>query len=89
MNYLIGDIGNTNIKICKINSRFKIINTYLFETKNSKLERNLNQKLRMIINKNTNQKVLFSSVVPNTYKRIKKILLKRKMKIFEIKDFNL
>ena len=28
MNYLIGDIGNTNIKICKINSNFKIINNY-------------------------------------------------------------
>ena len=33
MNYLIGDIGNTNIKICKINKKFKIIKTYLFETK--------------------------------------------------------
>ena len=23
MNYLIGDIGNTNIKICKIDNKFK------------------------------------------------------------------
>ena len=32
MNYLIGDIGNTNIKICKTDKKFKIIKTYLFET---------------------------------------------------------
>ena len=25
MNYLIGDIGNTNIKICKLNKKFKSI----------------------------------------------------------------
>ena len=46
MNYLIGDIGNTNIKICKINSNFKIINTYLFETKKSNFETNLNRRLK-------------------------------------------
>ena len=38
MNYLIGDIGNTNIKICKINKNFKIVNTYIFQTKNLDLE---------------------------------------------------
>jgi len=64
MNYLIGDIGNTNIKICKTNKRFKIIKTYLFETKNPSLEANLNRKLKQIVKKNTNKKVLFSSVVP-------------------------
>ena len=55
MNYLIGDIGNTNIKICKINSNFKIINTYLFETKKTNFEANLNRKLKKIIN---NYKIL-------------------------------
>ena len=40
MNYLIGDIGNTNIKICKLNKKFKIIKTYFFSTKNSGLEIN-------------------------------------------------
>ena len=37
MNYLIGDIGNTNIKICKLNKKFKIIKSYLFETKDRRL----------------------------------------------------
>ena len=50
MNYLIGDIGNTNIKICKINRKFKIIKTYLFETKNPSLDTNLNRILKQIVN---------------------------------------
>ena len=89
MNYLIGDIGNTNIKICKINNKFKIINTYLFDTKNLSLEKDLNNKLKQIINTNINNKVLFSSVVPKAYKKIEKIFKRKKFKVFEIKKFNL
>ena len=73
MNYLIGDIGNTNIKICKTNRNFKVINTYLFQTKNPNLERDLNRKLKQIIRKNTNKKILFSSVAPKVYRKIIKI----------------
>ena len=89
MNYLIGDIGNTNIKICKLNKNFKIIKTYLFDTKSTTLESSLSKKLVQIVKKNTNQKVLFSSVVPNVYRKISKIFKRKKMKIFEIKKFNL
>jgi len=89
MNYLIGDIGNTNIKICKINSNFKIINTYLFETKKSNFETNLNRRLKKIIKKNTNKNVLFSSVVPKIYKKISRIFRKNNLNVFEIKKFNL
>jgi len=89
MNYLIGDIGNTNIKICKINSNFKIINTYLFETKKTNFEANLNRKLKKIIKKNTNKNVLFSSVVPKIYKKISRNFKKNNLNVFEIKKFNL
>jgi len=89
MNYLIGDIGNTNIKICKLNKNFKIIKTYLFDTKSTTLESSLSKKLVQIVKKNTNQKVLFSSVVPNVYRKISKIFKRKKIKIFEIKNFNL
>ena len=41
------DIGNTNIKICKLNKKFEIINTYLFHTKSPNLNYNL-QKLVFI-----------------------------------------
>ena len=45
MNYLIGDIGNTNIKICKLNRNFKIINSYLFETKHLNLKKKAYDKI--------------------------------------------
>ena len=89
MNYLIGDIGNTNIKICKINKDFKIIETFLFETKDLNLEKVLNKKLFKIIKKDTNKNVLFSSVVPKIFKIVSKTFKKYKLKAFEIKKFNL
>ncbi len=45
MNYLIGDIGNTNIKICKLNQKFKIIKSYLFDTKDKQLLIQFKKKL--------------------------------------------
>ena len=89
MNYLIGDIGNTNIKICKIDRNFKIINSYLFETKNPSLEADLRKKLKYIVKNNTNKKVLFSSVVPKAYRKISKIFKRKNLRVFEIKKFNL
>ena len=89
MNYLIGDIGNTNIKLCKLNKNFKVIKTYIFQTKNPNLENNLNTKLKQLSKHNFNKKVLFSSVVPKVFKIISKILKKKKLKVFEIKNLNL
>ncbi len=89
MNYLIGDIGNTNIKICKVNKKFKITKTYLFNTKDPHLKKDLIKKFNKIINNNINKKVLFSSVVPNVFDTISKILKKNKFKVFEIKKFQL
>tara|TARA_Y100001936_G_C15675748_1_gene458498 strand:- start:34 stop:270 length:237 start_codon:yes stop_codon:yes gene_type:complete len=77
MNYLIGDIGNTNIKLCKLNKNFKVIKTYIFQTKNPNLENNLNTKLKQLSKHNFNKKVLFSSVVPKVFKIISKILKKK------------
>ena len=89
MNFLVGDIGNTNIKICKINNDFKIKKTYLFETTNANLEKVFKKKLNKIVDKNTNKNILFSSVVPIVYKKINRILKQKKYEIFEIKKFNL
>ena len=44
MNYLIGDIGNTSLKICKINNKFRIVKTFFFRTKSVYLEKNLKKK---------------------------------------------
>ncbi len=89
MNYLIGDIGNTNIKICRLNKKFKIINTYFFETKNSNLQTQLNKKLKFILKRQINKNILFSSVVPNIYKKISNIFKRKKFKVHEIKKFDI
>ena len=44
MNYLVGDIGNTNIKICKIDKKFRIKNTYLFNSKKLKFKKRIDCK---------------------------------------------
>ena len=89
MNYLVGDIGNTNIKICKLNKNFKIVKTFLFNTKDTKLEKNVKKNLNQLLEKNISNIILFSSVVPDVYKRIKKIFIKKKIKVFEVKKFKL
>ena len=89
MNYLVGDIGNTSIKICKIDKKFRIKNTYLFNSKSSNLKKELTAKIKNISEKNFNKKVLFSSVVPQVFNKIKFIFKKKKMQVYEIKNFNL
>ena len=78
MNYLVGDIGNTNIKICKIDKKFRIKNTYLFNSKSSNLKKELTAKIKSMSEKNINKNVLFSSVVPEVFNKIKFILKKKK-----------
>ena len=69
--YLIGDIGNTDIKIFLFNSKLKIIKKIRLSTS---LINNiyLYKKLKFLKKyQNKNIKILFCSVVPNTYKLIK------------------
>ena len=88
--YLIGDIGNTDIKICLFNQNLKLINQVRFKTVLSNknyLEKNLRfiKKYKLDI-----KKVLFSSVVPVIYKGIKNIIEKTiKVKCTELKQLRL
>tara|TARA_Y100000590_G_C15651886_1_gene989085 strand:- start:633 stop:1379 length:747 start_codon:yes stop_codon:yes gene_type:complete len=88
--YLIGDIGNTHIKICLFNSKLKLINKIRFSSNslnNKYLNRNLNFLKKY---KNQVHKILFSSVVPKAFKIIKKFLKKIfKIKCIELKNCNL
>ena len=79
--YLIGDIGNTDIKICLFSKNFKLIKQIRFKT--SLLNSQYLQKKLKIIKKYKPEliKVLFSSVVPIAYKKIKKSI----EKLFQIK----
>ena len=79
---LVGDIGNTETKICLINSKKKIVRKIIFLSKNITNKQLIN-KIKILKLKSKNiKKCLFCSVVPNTYKRIK-IYLK---KLYNIKD---
>jgi len=88
--YLVGDIGNTDVKICLFNSKLKLIKKIRFST-NFSTKKNLNRKLKFL-KKYDNQinKILFSSVVPKTYRIVKSCLKKIiKNKCTELKNCNL
>ena len=88
--YLIGDIGNSEIKICLVNKKNKIIKKINFPNSNLSFK-NLNKifgKLKKSFSKV--DKILFCSVVPNSFRLIKKFLkTKTKISCFEVKQLNL
>jgi type III pantothenate kinase len=89
MNYLVGDIGNTFIKLSILNDNFKIKKTYNLETNQIFKISFKNFFLNKIIKQKFNKKVLFSSVVPKAYKVIKDHLSQKKYKVIEIKNLKI
>ena len=88
--YLIGDIGNSEIKVCLINNQKKIIKKINFS--NSKISSSKISKSFKIFNRHLPKikKILFCSVVPTTFKLIKRYLNnKTKIKCNEIKELKL
>ena len=88
--YILGDIGNSETKIFLVNSNYKILKNIILPTKeiNNKILRSNFKKLTS--NFNGIKKVLFCSVVPKSYKIIKKFLSQKiKVRCYEIKDLNL
>ena len=88
--YILGDIGNTETKLYLVSKNDKILKKINFFSKNIDYI-----KLNYLFRKNKIQlnkveKILFCSVVPNTFKMIKKFLSKKtKIKCFEVKNLNL
>ena len=84
---ILGDIGNTETKICLVNNN-KIIKRILIPSKGKKdiiLNRYF-KKFQFFKLK----KILFCSVVPSTFKEIKDYFKKKtKIKCFELKELNL
>ena len=77
---LIGDIGNTDTKICLLNSKHVIIKRLVLPTKKIN-KTSLFKKFSFIINKNYFiNKSLFCSVVPNKFLLIKSFLQKNGVK---------
>ena len=84
--YVIGDIGNTETKICVYSTQKKIIKKIILKS-NSINNQYLKKNLSYIFNKKVViKKVIFSSVVPKLFKLIKFFLFKNfKLNVFEIK----
>ena len=77
MRYLIGDIGNSEIKLCILNKKFKIIKRLKVETSKIKDQSFFKKKIFPFINnKILYNKALFSSVAPTAFMNIKKKLKK-------------
>tara|TARA_B100002052_G_scaffold117853_1_gene108428 strand:- start:357 stop:1100 length:744 start_codon:yes stop_codon:yes gene_type:complete len=87
---IIGDIGNTEVKICLFSSEKKLIKKIYLKTNLINLSY-LRKKLSNLIKKNVSINIIiFSSVVPNIYKLISSYFFKNfKKRCIEIKKLNL
>ena len=84
---ILGDIGNTDSKICIVNDDLRIIKKILIP---SKIKTNKLYKYFKKINFNKIEKILFCSVVPKTFSIINQFLSKKvKLKCYEVKKLNL
>ena len=87
---IVGDIGNTETKVCLIDKSNKIIKKIIIKTKDIN-----NNSLSVVLtkfklSKINIKKVLFCSVVPKAFNQIKKIFYQKlKIKIYELKDLDL
>ena len=88
--YLLGDIGNSETKLCLVSEKNKILKKIIFSTKyinQKKLEKNFKN---LKIDYKKIEKILFCSVVPKSFNLIKKYLLKKtKVKCYEVKNLDL
>ena len=87
---IIGDIGNTEVKICLIDNKFKIKKKIIIKT-NEINQAKLKNKLKFLLKYRNNFKsIIFSSVVPKIYKEFYVFFkLNFNIKILEIKNLKL
>ena len=70
---IIGDIGNTEVKICLIDNKYKIKKKINFKT--SEINNyELKNRFKSLITKKDIEMIIFSSVVPNVYKNFQTTL---------------
>ena len=87
---IVGDIGNSETKICLLNSKNKIIKRITINT--NKINSSLLKKTlsNSNIKINSIRKCLFCSVVPNSFNKVKKFFKKiYKIKCYELKKLKL
>ena len=88
--YILGDIGNTETKLCLVSTKNKIIKKMIFPSKKldyKKLNRYFNN---FKLDYKKINKILFCSVVPKSFILIQKFLSKKtKIKCHEVKNLDL
>ncbi len=89
MNFIVGDIGNTSTRICLINKSLRIKKSIFFDTKKIFSQKYIKKTFNKFPNKNLKKEILFSSVVPLAFKKIKNELKNSNFKIKEVKNMNL
>jgi len=88
--YILGDIGNSDTKIFLVNKKDVILKRINFPTKNIN-NQNFDKKIKYLISDIKKiSKILFCSVVPKSFKLIKKYFSKKtKTKCLEVKNLDL
>ena len=87
---LVGDIGNTETKICLINSKKNITKRFKFKTNNLNLNLLRKSFKKIKLEKIYIKKCLFTSVVPNSFKIVKYFFRNSyKIKCLELKSLPL
>ena len=90
MKYLLGDIGNSETKLCILDKRFKIIKRLNIDTSKIKNQYYFKKIIFSFVkNKIIDNKALFSSVVPSVFFAIKKYFKKYfNIQCIELKQTN-
>ncbi len=89
MYYIIGDIGNTSTRICLLNNKYEIVKSVIFDTKKIFIKGHTINIFKSYLKKKVKREILFSSVVPAAFKKIKNNLKVFKLNVIEIKKLNL
>ena len=88
--YILGDIGNTETKLYLVSKNNKILKKITFISKKVNIRSLNNLFIKNKLHLNKIEKILFCSVVPKTFRIIKKFLSKKtKIKCHEVKNLNL
>ena len=87
---IVGDIGNTETKICLVNSKNKIIKKISLNTKKMNFSSLKKSLFSLNLKNNLINKCLFCSVVPKSFKEIKHFFYKTyRIKCHELKALKL
>ena len=87
---IIGDIGNTDVKICLTDKNYKILKKIIIKTNDITITKNKNKLFFLVKKKNIIDRIVFSSVVPEIYKKFSFFFKSYlNIKIVEIKKLKL